>query len=328
MKKLLLFSFVIAGTTAGAFGQFHVDFENLNLVQADTFYNGADNAGGFTISDLGVNAVTFSNVYTISQWGDYWNGFSYSNMTDNTTPGYGNQYSSYTGGGAGGSQIYSVFYLDGLISFQNYALVDSLKITNTTYAALSMLNGDSYGKQFGSPNNAQGVLDGTNGEDFLRLWIIAMDDQMNRTDSLEFYLADYRFSDNSQDYIVSEWENVDLSSFGFIKHLTFRFESSDMSFGYINTPTYFALDDIYFTEAAGVNDLSADPLSVYPNPVRGELHVNGLKGEITVRNPEGKILLNSTHEQQSLIDFSGFGPGVYFVSVSDGGKIYTQKIVK
>lgn len=328
MKKLLL-SFVIAGSTALAYGQqFNIDFESLTLPQADTFYNGADLAGDFTISNLGMNSATFSNTYTTSQWGDYWNGFSYSNMTDVTTAGYGNQYSAYTGSGANGSEVYGVFYPSGMIVFQNPAQLDSIKITNTTYTALSMLNGDGFSKQFGSPNNAQGTPDGTNGEDYLRLWIIGLNAAMSRVDSVEFYLADYRFSDNNQDYIVDSWMNVDLSSLGNVKALDFRFESSDMSFGYINTPSYFALDDLHFSNVLHVNEKDQDELSMYPNPVTGELKIFGANGEITVCDLEGKGLIKTTHKQQSSLNFSALSAGVYFVHLHTNGQVITRKIVK
>lgn len=328
MKKLL-FSFVIAGSTVLAYGQqFNIDFESLTLPQVDTFYNGADMGGDFSLENGGLNSATFSNTFTTSQWGDYWTGFSYSNMTDVTTPGFGNQYSAYTGSGANGSEIYTVFYPSGMIRFQNPAFIDSVKITNTTYAASSMLNGDSFSKQFGSPNNAQGAVDGTNGEDFLRLWIIALDADSLHVDSLEFYLADYRFSDNNQDYIVDSWMNVDLTSFGSVSGLTFRFESSDMSFGFINTPTYFALDDLHFTNVLHVEEMDENTLSVYPNPVNNMLKIVAPEGELVVRNLEGKELLKTRHKQQTTLDFSAFEAGVYVIYLEHKDQVITRKIVK
>ncbi|MCE3295938.1 MAG: hypothetical protein K0R65_1652 [Crocinitomicaceae bacterium] len=328
MKKLL-FSFVFAGTTALSFGQqFNIDFESLVLPQIDTFYNGADLGGDFTLSNGGLNAATFSNTFTTSQWGDYWNGFSYSNMTDVVTAGFENQYSAYAGSGANGSAVYGVFYPEGVITLQGPAQMDSIKITNTTYAALTMLNGNAFSKVFGSPNDAQGTPDGTNGEDFLRVWIIALDGAMAHTDSVEFYLADYRFADNSQDYIVNNWVNVDLSSFGFVSGLTFRFESSDMSFGYINTPTYFALDDLHFTNVLNVEEIAAGGVSIYPNPVSDILKIVGPEGEITLLDVEGKELLKTAHKQQSTLDFSGFNPGIYFVRVNHNEEVTIHKIVK
>ena len=66
----------------------------------------------------------------------------------------------------------------------------------------------------------------------------------NEVSNLSFYLADYRFSDNSNDYIVEDWETVSLLSLGSVTALSFSYESSDISFGYINTPQYFALDNL------------------------------------------------------------------------------------
>lgn len=327
MKKLL-FSFVFTGSMVMGFGQQGVvDFESLSLVQADTFYNGSDLANGFTVN-TNFNSILFSNTYTTSQWGDYWTGFSYTNMTDNTTPGYDNQYSSFVGTGANGSEKYGVYYSSGMVTFSIPVIIDSLKITNTTYSALSMRDGDLFGKQFGSSTNANGDNDGTNGEDFFKVWFIGMDEQSQRTDSVEFYLADFRFSDNNLDYILDTWANVNLQSLGTVKSLIFRFESSDMSFGYINTPTYFALDDIAFSQTLGLSKQKITPFEVYPNPVQDRLLVQGAKGQLNIRNVEGQLLFSQEHIGLTEIDFSAFNAGIYFISIEENGRILTQKVVK
>lgn len=328
MKKLL-FSFVFAGSTAMCFGQqSNVDFESLNLAQVDTFYNGSDFAGEFVVNIPSGNNVHFSN-YFDNTWGPYWTGFSYSNMTDITTAGSSNQYSSFVGAGAIGSQKYGVYYPDGMISFTQNTQVDSIKITNTTYAALSMRDGDTYGKKFGSVNDANGVADGTNGNDYFKIWIYALDKDTNTIDSMEFYLADFRFPNSSQDYILNTWTNVDLSSFGpFVRHLTFKFESSDMSFGFINTPTYFALDELHFSNVLGVREILENAFEIYPNPVQDELIVKGFQGKLTVKNIEGKTLVSQEHSGLSKLDVSNLNKGIYLVTVQDGDKVSTQKIVK
>jgi hypothetical protein len=61
---------------------------------------------------------------------------------------------------------------------------------------------------------------------------------------LEFYLADYRFGDNSQDYIVSDWTYVDFSVLGVADEIRFDFASSDSGMFGINTPQYFAMDNL------------------------------------------------------------------------------------
>ena len=64
--------------------------------------------------------------------------------------------------------------------------------------------------------------------------------------SLDFFLADYRFADNSKDYIVDKWTVVDLTALGKVNKLTFRFSSSDNGDYGMNTPAYVCLDDLQY----------------------------------------------------------------------------------
>jgi hypothetical protein len=59
----------------------------------ESFYNGADGKGFFTSGGF-----TFINSYN-ADWGA-WSGFAASSVTDNQTPGWGNQYSAIPGEGA------------------------------------------------------------------------------------------------------------------------------------------------------------------------------------------------------------------------------------
>ena len=65
---------------------------------------------------------------------------------------------------------------------------ESLMVTNTTYAALSMRDGDSFAKKFGGPSG--------NDPDYFRLTITGKDSGGSTIGSVEFYLADYRFADS------------------------------------------------------------------------------------------------------------------------------------
>jgi hypothetical protein len=113
-----------------------------------------------------------------------------------------------------------------------------MQVTNTTYAATSMLNGDGFAKQFGGPTG--------NDPDYFRLRVLGYDAGGNLAGSVEHYLADYRFADNGQDYVVSQWQEVDLANLrGLgVRSLSFNLESSDTGFFGVNTPAYFALDDL------------------------------------------------------------------------------------
>jgi len=297
------------------------DFENVTL-SPESFDNGS---GGLTNFTNG--AITLSNDYNVG--GGYWSGFSISNITDNTTPGYANEYSAYTGGGKN-SDNYAVYTFAGDISGNSDIIaIESIEITNATYSALSMLNGDMFAKVFGSINNADGNPDGTNGEDYFRVWVIGEDYAGVTKDSIEFYLADYRFSDNTQDYIVDDWNTIDFTSFSFpVNRIKFRFESSDMSFGYINTPGYLIVDDITYNSDLNVNENALTSVSISPNPVRDVLNIKGDTGEVTIVDINGRLVYTAVHNQFSSINFSNINSGIYFVKVENEKGSFTEKIIK
>jgi len=204
------------------------------------YWNGSDGSGGFISGD-----VWFTNQYTSG----FWSGWAYSNTKDTTTPGPTNQYSAITGGGVNGSSNYGIAYISSWtgdhaqlyfgINSGNYAQqVAGAYITNTTYAYLSMKNGDQFAKKFGGE-------DGTD-PDWFKLTIYGLDSNYERMSDnyVEFYLADYRFDDPSQDYIVDEWVWVDLSSLGPVYSLEFDLSSSDVGAYGMNTPAYFAMDNL------------------------------------------------------------------------------------
>jgi len=217
------------------------DFDHLPLAPA-SYWNGSDLSGGF-YGDAG-NQAWFVNNYnpTFSSW----DGFAYSNVNDTTTPGYGNQYAAYAGRDLSGSGNYTVAYDPSASGFgapPAVTLADPVpqviagaSFTNTTYAGLDMLQGSAFSKQFGGP-------DGTDPDWFL-LEVFGVDASGGQTGPVEFYLADYRFSDNAQDYIVDDWQHVDLTPLGEVTGLEFRLSSSDTGQFGMNTPAYFAVDGV------------------------------------------------------------------------------------
>lgn len=295
------------------------DFESITL-SADSYDNGSSGSGGF-----GQTGAFYENLYD-TQWGS-WMGFSISNVTDNTTAGWSNQYSAYTGSGYNSSN-YAIFYPEGRILFQGNAVeLDSVKITNATYPAISMRDGDAYSKQFGSAYDANGDLDGTNGEDYFKIWIVGEYENGDK-DSVEFYLADYRFTDNNLDYIVEDWVNVDLTSFiDPVVNVSFSFESSDMGQWGINTPLYFAMDDLHFKVVTGVieNEITAD---VYPNPVVDVLNVRGNPGKLYLYDINGKVLLSTEHDGNTTLDMSFLNSGVYQLRFVTANGSFTKRIIK
>lgn len=323
MKKMYMLAFPLAFgmLVNSASAQTTIDFEELTVPGADTAWLGADQSGGFTS-----HGVFFENTYTVSQWGDYWGGFIYSNSTDVTTSGSSNSYSCYAGTGADGSANYSVTY-GGNLDLGAENIVSSIDITNATYAALSMLNGDAFGKQFGSPNDANGDPDGTNGEDWFRLLIIGRTAASVVTDTVIFYLADYRFADNTQDYIVNTWETVDLTPLGAVQYLDFELESSDVGQWGMNTPAYFALDNLAIP-TLGTEKLNKGDYAVYPNPANNEITFKGLTGEISIFNAYGQIVSTVSANGLNTIDISALAAGTYTYKVISASTVASGKFVK
>jgi Domain of unknown function (DUF4465) len=213
-----------------------VTFETVTL-PGTGYWNGSDASGGIT-----VDGVTFNNSYSAT-YGS-WSGFAVSNRTDVTTPGFGNQYSAFTGGGMGGSANYAVGYystFDPDTTFLSFASLTNLAgkgayLSNTTYGALDMLSGGSFGsKKFG----------GASGDDpdWFKLTLAGFAG-VNATGTVDFYLADFRSTDKSKDYIVSDWRFVDLSALGSVDRIKFTMSSSDNGDFGMNTPSYFAIDNV------------------------------------------------------------------------------------
>jgi hypothetical protein len=252
MKKSIVTILSIIVLTAGSVRAQTVDFEDLTLGVED-YYNGSDDAGGFESA-----GVVFNNYFDDTYF-EYWEGFAYSNTTDTVTEGYTNQYSAYPGSGAASSLNYGVAYQPGFygygtvptITFPETVEIKSAAITNTTYAYLTVQNGDSYGisDKFGGES---GDL-----KDWYLLTITGKDAEGNVTGEVEFYLADYRFEDNALDYIVSEWIRVDLTALGNVKRIEFHLTSSDTdpdpTIG-MNTPSYVAVDNIEYDTADDKDD--------------------------------------------------------------------------
>lgn len=249
-----------------------VDFEDVGAGLAPgSYWNGSPTTGNETFDSRG---ATFNNYYD-NTYGPYWEGWAYSNRTYNPgdyvpgayNPGNGSvptgpssQYHAVPGQGAGGSGTYGLGYIGFMgatptITLPAGAPLQSAMITNNNFAYYSMLEGDppgpyAFAKKFGGTTG--------NDPDWFLLTITGKNGADQVVGTVEFYLADFRFSDNGQDYILDEWTLVDLSSLGAAGavKLEFGLTSSDNSTWGMNTPAYFAIDDITLGTAQGVPEPS------------------------------------------------------------------------
>jgi hypothetical protein len=230
---LLRAAFLVALTTRAAASAITLETPALGLATHDEDWRPT---GGFA-SD----GAFFNNSFD-PQYGS-WAGFALSRETDVATPGFTNQFSAFAGSGADGSLQYAVGYVDVFTPFLPTITLPpgepvlSLAITNTTYAALSMRDGDFAGKKFGG-------LSG-NDPDFFLLTVTGRDTSLAVTGQVDFYLADFSAADNALDYIVDEWTTVNLSSFSAgTATIEFTLSSSDNGMFGMNTPASFAIDNV------------------------------------------------------------------------------------
>lgn len=322
MKKSYIFAIALIASST-VFAQDSNDsltFESFDL-ETNQFYNGSDEAGSIVIND-----ITLSNTYN-SNWSS-WNGFAISKVQDNLTAGFGNQYASFANSGADNSEKYAVFYLNGMIEFNQYRHVNQLSVTNTTYAALSMRDGDSFTKAFGSPLGIDGTPDGTEGKDWLKLQIIGLDeDDFALTDTIEFYLADYRFDNDEDDYIIDTWKEITLESF-VAKKIKFVLSSSDNGQWGMNTPAYFALDNLISSPTVGINEASQLAFSMYPNPTSNSLNITTEgPAQVELFNALGQKIISQEVANNSTLNVSALPAGIYQVTVQSAKGSSSKKLV-
>lgn len=195
-----------------------------------TVFGQVENQNRFTSA-----GVDFENRYIPSF--ATWSRWAYSNRNDTATADFSNDLSAFTSSGPDGNFGVNYDQINRIALGAGMHVPMSVAIANITYPALTMRDGDGFSKKFGGVSG--------NDPDFFLLEIIGLDSTNATTGTVPVYLADYRFADNSMDYILSDWLTVDLSPLGSgVETLEFRMSSSDNGAFGVNTPTYFAMDNL------------------------------------------------------------------------------------
>lgn len=303
-------------------------FENLTL-SSNSYWNGSSSPLGTTFESG--NAI-FPNNYN-STYGYWESGWAYSNMQDSTTAGSANMYSARPAVGYNSSANYAVGQQGAIIKLNSTAIgkvVNGFYVTNGTYAAISMRDGDTYGKKFGGTSG--------NDADWFKLTVRKWFGGVLTNDSVEFYLADFRFANNSQDYIVTTWQWVDLTSLGNVDSLKFKLSSSDVGDWGMNTPAFFCIDNFTTADSPlSINDAnnSYPLLSVYPNPTKDIVNIdltkiNDRNIQLKVIDITGKVIHSEKSCSTNIVslDFTKYQSGVYFINITGDNTSITKKLNK
>ena len=303
----ILFTLLFSICLLSAYAQTMAGFENFELKPGEHLNNAAPERG------FESGSIVLPNVY--NQEFNFWSGFAVSADTNTTTPGFTNQYSAYPGEGALGTSAYAMGYIYEplIINLKEQALgkpMIGMYVTNSTYAYLSMRDGDSFAKKFGGETGKD--------PDFYFLTVKKYSGGAISDDSINVYLADYRSSDPTKDYIVKDWKYVDLTVLGEVDSLILILRSSDVGVFGMNTPSYVAIDEVSTDNLLSASGLftAGKQISYGPNPARDVLYVNSPgKGECSIANIQGAVLwTRSLEEGYHEIALSHYPQGLYFIS--------------
>lgn len=210
--------------------------------------------------------IMLSHLISGNSWGGTsWDGFTLSKKNTDT----GNQFECVAKGGLEGE---GTPFVVGYYS-EYYANNNTDGYTTSNFIEFSE---DYYPKEVyicQSSNTLKALKKGMTparpftDKDTLALIITGINKQYEEVgESVVYYLAvDGKFNQN--------WDKVDLSSIGLCRGISFRMTSTDNSYGYMNTPVYFALDGLTITTEkleTGIQN-TANTIKATKRLVNGEL---------------------------------------------------------
>ena len=213
-----------------------ITFESVNL-PASGYLNGDPgnlSPGGSVSVPFVLEGVSFSNTFGIdASWGfPYWEGFAISNVVNTTDGTWTNQYAAKPGSGYQ-SMNYAVAYSSAAtITFPAPVTASGFRIANTTYTYGITTETDPEG--FSVPLGSGGCFS------------VTATGSLNGSPvgSAEFFLADLRAGNPIG--VRSGWNWFELSGLGTIDSLSFSFAGSDVGDYGLNTPAYFAMDNLTY----------------------------------------------------------------------------------
>lgn len=260
------------------------------------------------------------------QWntafGGYWaGGWAYTNVYDSTTAGFTNLYGVKAYKGYNQSAVYAVGQDQAhmILSLPGSTL-SGFYVTNTTYAYKAIKFGDAFCRKFGDTTGtfSGGMYPQGGYPDYFKLRIKAFRNGILQPDSIQFYLADYRTAGTSNDFVLNQWAWCSTSALGRADSLEMRLFSSDIgSFG-INTPLFFAIDQVtliapqaaLYTNASNVNMHRYDPqLHCFTRSVADDTI------EYQLWSVQGNVLFQGTWSMINTFVNSGLSNGYYILKI-------------
>lgn len=211
-----------------------VDFQGATIPEDPGYI---ENAGSGLDGVFTEGIISFPNYYNTEY--NSWSGFAYSQKHDITTPGVENQYSVYALNDPQGNKFMVINLADpvdyshkGYLTFDQPVKDVSFDVANATYTALSMKEGDGFGKKFTDT-------------DWFKLMIQFYDANGNplfldgdqKPKAQEIPLA-------QGTQILNAWMHISTTG-GPISKIEFSLTSTDNDTKWgMKTPSYFCIDNI------------------------------------------------------------------------------------
>jgi len=199
--------------------------------------------------------------------------------------------------------------------YKEFQDIAYFKVANTTFAYNSMKFGDNFAKKFTPADYDTFVLS---------VKVYTKDSFIAEK---RVYLADFRLGINS--YIASNWIEVIMPLSG--DSITFTLESSDNGDFGMNTPAYFALDEITLIGPASVKKIPSQNVLVYPNPATDQLNFKNIPVSISKASCIDALgrKLELTLNPQGSANVSHLKSGIYWVELQDiKGVTYRSSFIK
>ncbi|MCL2247231.1 MAG: DUF4465 domain-containing protein, partial [Lentimicrobiaceae bacterium] len=219
-----------------------------NYLSSESFWQGRN-------AEQTTKFYSGSYSFTNTDFGFYWGGFAYSNLTAtefDPNQSSTHQFRSVVGHGAEESSIYAVMYdMDGyyptkieVIHSEAATTISGVYLTNAAYTYNSMVNGDYLETPFKQGDYYKVIFKGNTGT------------------TVEYYLADYRSSNEAEHYILTDWKWFDLSVLGNITSVTISVDGSRKNAYGLTTPAYLCMDNFGATEPVVTPDYPTTPTNL------------------------------------------------------------------
>ncbi len=339
ITKLAIALSIATFTSTKIVAQSTITFDTFTLA-ADTFYQDVTGA------DFSVGGATFK--YDWDQTYSYWSeGTAYTNKKDTvftasaTFPYYANLYGCIPGAALSGTK-YATMKSNAVVTFSNNTTaISGFYVTNTTYAWKSIKKGDMFARKFGDTTGTGSGTSIPQGQypDWFKLIVRGYRGGVMTTDSVEYYLADYRAAGTSGDYVIKNWQYVNCTALGQVDSVKFILKSSDTGGFGMNTPGYFSIDDLTTQTTVGINELAlVSNTSLYPNPSKENIFVkfhskSATDLDINVSDVTGKNVYSSKIQSQVgensvSLETLNLEAGIYFIELYDGMTSEKLKFIK